>query len=49
MRSYSPASAAGAGSIGTAGSSAAQAEGLRAFGITAGGTLMATFTADRVC
>ncbi|WP_410613199.1 DUF4394 domain-containing protein [Amycolatopsis sp. lyj-109] len=41
-------SAAGAVSIGTAGSSgAAQAAGLRAFGITADGTLMATFSTDR--
>jgi hypothetical protein len=40
-------SAAGAVSIGTASSSAAQAAGLRAFGITADGTLMATFTTDR--
>jgi hypothetical protein len=40
-------SAAGAVSIGTAAGSAAQAAGLRAFGITADGTLMATFTTDR--
>ncbi|WP_206793917.1 DUF4394 domain-containing protein [Amycolatopsis sp. MtRt-6] len=40
-------SAAGAVSIGTAGSSAAQTAGLRAYGISADGTLMATFTTDR--
>jgi len=40
-------SAAGAVSIGTAGSSAAQTAGLRAYGITADGTLMAMFTTDR--
>jgi len=40
-------SAAGAVSVGTAGRSAAQPAGLRAFGITADGTLMATFTTDR--
>jgi hypothetical protein len=33
--------------VGTAGSSVAQPSGLRAFGITADGTIMATFTTDR--
>ncbi|MEU0533215.1 DUF4394 domain-containing protein [Amycolatopsis tolypomycina] len=40
-------SAAGAVSIAGAGSSAAQTAGLRAYGISADGTLMATFTTDR--
>jgi hypothetical protein len=40
-------SATTAVTIGTASSSVAQATGLRAFGITADGTLMATFTTDR--
>jgi hypothetical protein len=40
-------SAATAVSVATAGDSVAQATGLRAFGISADGTLMATFTTDR--